>query len=565
MKKLILLSSVILTLLLAGCSGEKKEPRIIENKDGSISITRVDEDGKAIAYGKKVDGYSNVTIADLSQTSKNNPLSISLANYSDKDIYIEFNCDMKVVDKEGGKTEIIWMINEVDENFPQLYREYLNSDEWTKLEGSTYIHVGKNRQFYLSGAGMNKENLTVYLKNFRFTLQGDGIGKQKFEKKSWLEVPSLKEAYKEYFDYFGFATTYQNELVLDEVQAGLKYQVDYITMGNEFKPDFIFNWTTPRKFTDFIGEDGKAYKVPADVPRFTRSDSCLRICKENGLKMRGHTLLWHAQTPKWFFRSDWKVDGELVSPEEMNARLEWYIKTMMEHNAQWEAENNNGEHIIKVWDVVNEACSDNVTETNWVRGKETSDWTAIYGDGTYIVNAFRYANKYAPADVELVYNDYGCSSPRKRKGILKIIESIKAAPDARIDAVGMQSHVGMDTIVTGPDSFEAAIQDFVNHGLNVQITELDIGHGDKPYSPVRMKIKYKDFFKVFIANRKTADHKGVEGVSLWGLNDEGTWLNALQEYKGHTQKPLLFETKEFIAKPAFYGVLEAAEAAETAD
>ena len=59
MKKLILLSSVILALLLAGCSGEKKEPRIIENKDGSISITRVDEDGKAIAYGKKVDGSMN--------------------------------------------------------------------------------------------------------------------------------------------------------------------------------------------------------------------------------------------------------------------------------------------------------------------------------------------------------------------------------------------------------------------------------------------------------------------------------------------------------------------------
>ena len=558
MKKFLSVITALATLTLCACSGKGAEPKIIQNKDGSISITRPDEDGKAIIYGKKYDNFEKVTVVNLEQTTKNNPISISLAEYEGKDAYIEFNADMKIVNSAEEKQEIIWMINEVDENMPQIYHESIATNEWTNVSGAVYLHLGKNRSFYLSGAGLNKEGSTVYLKNFRLTLSGDGIGNVKFEKKNWLETPSLKETYKGIFDYFGLACTFNEELSKPEVQEGLKYQVDYITMGNEFKPDFIFNWQTPRQFVDFTGENGKTYKVPVRIS-YGRVNSCLLICRDNGLKMRGHVLLWHNQTPKWFFREDYKIDGDLVSADEMNARLEWYIKSVMEHVAEWEAENNNGEHIVKVWDVVNEACSDGVSDREWVRPANSSDWTAIYGDGSYIVNAFRYANKYAPADVELVYNDYGCSSPNKRKGIIKILKSIMDAPDARINAVGMQSHVGMDTKVTGPDSFESAIQDFVNLGLNVQITELDIGHGDKPYNALRMKIKYKEFFKVFIANRKTADKKGVEGVTLWGLNDEGTWLNALQEYKGHTQKPLLFETKEFIAKPAFYGVIEAAE------
>ena len=561
MKKLIFMRSAItalaLALVLTSCSG-KTEPKIIENQDGSISITRVDPDGKAVAYGKKVDGFENVSIVKLGETTKTNPINISLADYSDKDILMEFSCDMKVVDASGNDNEIIWMVNEIDENFPQLYREYLKSGEWTKVTGHTIIHLGKNRLFYLSGAGLSKENTTVYLKNFRLKLSGEGIGSQEVVQKNWLEVPSIKEAYKDYFDYFGLALTKQ-EYDSTRIREGVKYQADYVTMGNEFKPDFLFNWQQPTKFEDFTAENGQTYKVPYWLPGFNRMDECLKYSKELGLKMRGHVLLWHAQTPWWFFVDQYGEGEYYVDKDEMNARLEWYIKTVLEHVAEWEKKNNNGEHIVEIWDVVNEVCSDNVTDKNWIRGEENSEWTKVYEDGSYIVNAFRYANKYAPADVKLVYNDYGCTSPRKRKGMLKIIDSIQAAPDARIDAMGMQSHIGMDTALSGPDSFEAAIQDFVAKGLNVQITELDIGHGDKPYSSIRMKAKYKEVFEVALRNRKTANHKGVEGISIWGLNDEGTWLNALKEYEGHTQKPLLFETKEFLVKPAFYGVLEAVE------
>ena len=75
---------------------------------------------------------------------------------------------------------------------------------------------------------------------------------------------------------------------------------------------------------------------------------------------------------------------------------------------------------------------------------------------------------------------------------------------------------------------------------------------------IKQKQKYYDYFEMFIRNKKTATKKGVEGVTIWGITDNGTWLNALQQYKGHKQYPLLF-TEKFECKPAVFGIIEAAE------
>ena len=190
-----------------------------------------------------------------------------------------------------------------------------------------------------------------------------------------------------------------------------------------------------------------------------------------------------------YFMIDDIVDA--LSNDTMNARMEWYIKTVLEFVANWEKENNNGKHIIKHWDVVNEACADGATDQKWLR--EDSNWFKIYGSEEFIVNAFRYANKYAPKDVSLVYNDYSSynGSTRSANGggktnaILKVVDAIQAAPDARIDAVGMQSHVQVEyPPVSGNvnDSFEAAVKKFIAKGVNVQITELDIANAKKLYS-----------------------------------------------------------------------------------
>ena len=110
----------------------------------------------------------------------------------------------------------------------------------------------------------------------------------------------------------------------------------------------------------------------------------------------------------------------------------------------------------------------------------------------------------------------------------------------------------------GDDSYETAVKKYLAKGVDVHVTELDIGHQGK-YSAFKMKERYNEMFDVFIKNRKTADSHGISCVTIWGLNDESTWLDGQNEYKGNKQHPLLFEGRELNCKPAFYGVLEACD------
>jgi endo-1,4-beta-xylanase len=278
--------------------------------------------------------------------------------------------------------------------------------------------------------------------------------------------------------------------------------------------------------------------------------------------MRGHVLVWHSQTPVWFFRKDYKLAGSMVDKQTMNARMEWYIKTVLNHVADWEAKNNDGKHIIYAWDVVNEAASDSAAGSRFLRGSngEQSNWYAVYKDDSFIVNAFRFANKYAPADVLLSYNDYNTYSGNKTTAILKIIDDIQAAEkDAtlptRLNVLGMQSHVSMS--YPSVSSYESAVKIFLAKGLDVQVTELDIANGKDKYDAEKLKAKYKEYFTIFLNNRKGDGKNGITGVTIWGIDDATTWLNALGMYKGYRQYPLLFNA-DYTCKPAFYGVIEAA-------
>ncbi len=556
-RKLILLLSAGL-FLFSACSKKDLPERLIENEDGSVDITRIDEDGKAVRFNEKFEGAKNITKIDFASVSHANPVNVDLSYFSGKDVEITFSCEMKIVDKTGAENQILWMINEPDEKFPKLFNKKVESGKWVNVNKRLTTYLGENRSLYISGGTLNKENITCYIRNFKLHFEGDGISANAKAPQNWLEVTGVKEAYKNYFDYFGLCVSYNNSFKEDLLQQGLPKHADCVTMENEFKPDFIFGWSKPAKLTEFRGEDGKLYSVPADIPNFKQMDSILADMKRLGLKLRGHTLVWHSQTPIWFFHKNYEINGEtsFVSPNEMNARMEWYIKSVLEHVAEWEKENNNGEHMIFAWDVVNEAASDNASEANFLRDGSSSNWFAIYQNESFIVNAFRYANKYAPKDVKLVYNDYSCSSVAKNKAICKIIDAIQAAPDARIDAAGMQTHIGINDSVS---NFETAVKNFLAKGINVQITEMDVANGSSAYNAMKLKECYKNFFKMFIENRKQPGKNGIEGITLWGVRDEWTWLNSM--HKGNIQYPLLFKGEDFICKPAYFGVIEAAEEA----
>lgn len=399
------------------------------------------------------------------------------------------------------------------------------------------------------------------------------FAEQKSELVSWKDAPSLKEAYNGKIDYIGVAVPHTAWPSEEKIYSSPSYQemigrhFSSVTMENDAKPDSLlgtYYTGEPKLFEDFTDSFGNTIKVPKNKLRFITLDECLATSKKLGIKMRGHVLVWHISTPDWFFKKGYKSSENFVDKETMTARQEWYIKSVLEHIKAWEDKNNNGNRIIYCWDVVNEAASDIGTKIR----DEGSNWYSIYKSDEFIINAFRFANKYAPKDVALVYNDYNEWLQNKREMILKIIKTIQSHENddflpTRIDAVGLQSHINMTKPLR--TDYERIIKEFLKTGLDIHITELEIASLTKSdaKNPKKLKKMYNDFYKLYLKYAKTDNKNGVESVTVWGINDNFTWLNfpangQLQWLNNVFQYPLLFDENNN-AKPAFFGALEAAQ------
>ena len=497
--------------------------------------------------------------------------------YYGKTVKMDFSCEM-LIENPSDEGYLMWQVNN-GRSYPKIAECSFkkNETEYKKVSGSKEIEIANGAIFYLSNYNepadttFNNSNFKIHIKNFNLTINyteevPDGLSEEDY----WLNVPSIKEVYKNHFEHIGFAVT-ETELLNDSEKAkGLKYHATSITMGNEFKPDFIFNWglnknTATEKYTSEF--NGKIIDVPETLSGFTRTDLCLSKCKELGIKMRGHVLVWYSQTPKAFFCENYDETKSFVDKETMTARQEWYIKTVLNHVKEWENQNNNGEHIIYTWDVVNEALSDGAKTNAYLRPSSNSNWAKVYGDENYefIINAFRFANKFAPSDVALAYNDYNEASGEKFKGYLKIIDEIQKHENdtdfpTRLDIAGMQSH--NQPAYPSLTEYENAIKSFIEKGLDVQVTELDITGTAKdssyqtfnPPTDADQKKTYNAYYKLYRKYAKTEGKShGVTGVTIWGINDEDSWRAS--------GKPLLFKkiNSSYYVKDAYHGVIEAAE------
>lgn len=185
----------------------------------------------------------------------------------------------------------------------------------------------------------------------------------------------------------------------------------------------------------------------------------------------------------------------------------------------------------------------------------------------FIPLAFQYAHEADP-DAELYYNDYGMDVPGRREGVVKLVRSLKEK-GLRIDAVGMQGHMGMDY----PDirRFEESMLAFAAAGVKVMITEWDMSalptarrsanisdtvafkKSLNPYPDAlpdsvnqAWNKRMQEFFQLF---EKHADI--VERVTAWGVTDEDSWKNNFP-IRGRKDYPLLFDRnyqpKDFVRK-----------------
>ena len=265
----------------------------------------------------------------------------------------------------------------------------------------------------------------------------------------------------------------------------------------------------------------------------------LDFVKENNIKVRGHVLVWHSQTPDWFFKENFDDDGAWVSKEVMIKRLENYIKNLMQT-----LKDEYPEVEFYAWDVVNEAFSEQGTmreagSNNIVSGQ--SAWVKVFGDDSFINYAFKFARQYAPEGCKLFYNDYNEYTPAKRDGIIKKIKEL--VKEGNIDGIGMQSHIGMS--YPSIELYEEAFRKYDELGLEIHITELDIDQkSNSQESMLDLAQRYQDVFNLF----KKLVNEGVNltAVITWGISDSSSWIGGY---------PNLFDT-DYQAKDAFYAVAD---------
>lgn len=339
------------------------------------------------------------------------------------------------------------------------------------------------------------------------------------------EAKTLKEAFDG--DFKVGVTTTSGYLSEEDRVTQIKENFNSITMENEMKPESLLDWEGSEK-----SKDG----MPA-IKEETL-EKALKAAREAGIPLRGHTLVWHSQTPEWFFSKKYDPSKGYVDKATMKKRMESYIKQVLSYCKE------NYPGVVYAWDVVNEAVGD---DGNY---RTESMWYETYGDFSYITDAFTFARKYAEEGTKLFLNDYNEYMAQKRDLLYaKVVELHDAGI---LDGVGMQSHWDMD--FPSVDLFETALEKYASiDGIEIQLTEIDMHNNDDSEEGLKKQAeRYKEFFDV-ITKMKREGTANITSVTFWGLKDGESWLSGM---KGETSYPLLF-TDDMEKKPCYDSILEA--------
>ena len=374
---------------------------------------------------------------------------------------------------------------------------------------------------------------------------------------------TLKDTYREYFR-IGTAVERihdrftNNEIGNPDKEALIVKEFSSMTCANELKPAYNMGWNSPEAKEDFL---------PFVIN--PNAKVMLDFAKANGIKVRGHVMVWHSQCAQEAFCKGYRpvtipTDPEklkenprlkfferldpvcFVDRDTMLKRLESYIHSLVEYMYR-----EGFASTIYAWDVVNEAIElADKTET----GLRNSYWYQVIGDD-FIYWAFRYANEavskysaqYASAygvdagdaaalktiQPVLVYNDYNEWQPDKKAAILANLRREghghgSVIGEGLLGGIGMQGHISDNNDI---DEYIKALYEYAEAAPEVHITELDVKctctNINREYYQA---VFYKAFFERLLAAKK--DGVNLTSVTVWGLTDDNSWIRGAD--------PLLF-------------------------
>lgn len=468
--------------------------------------------------------------------------------------------------------------------------QILEAGKWTKFEGTYKIPSGAKKVVIriLEQGNWQEPGSCIMGKYYVANVSMKKITKPKPEIEE--NIPDWKASVTGSLGNGSIAGTaiMSSEISDDTLMALVKKHFNAVTFGNELKPDALFNYQIGQSVdSTTITFQGKELKVPVVNDKqenldFSRADAMLdKILEWNNanpndkIRVRGHVLVWHSQTPEWFFHEDYDVAKPYADKETMNRRLEWFIFSVFDHYFG-KAANGKYDGLFYGWDVVNEAVNGNTyrddkvisdasdTSTSDTRHGSNSMWWRVYKSNEFIINAFKYANKYAPNDVELYYNDFGETDNTKCEGIVKLINDVKSADGTRLDAFGMQAHYNVDGFSAA--QFKSVAKKYAQAAGKVQLTELDFKASStydgtaatRESEYTKMAYCHKNLYEAIKALKE--EGANVSGITVWGVIEPNSWLHSQSDLgggaSGSAQCPLLFDGN-YKAKPAYWAYVDA--------
>ncbi|MFE1645972.1 endo-1,4-beta-xylanase [Microbacterium sp. P01] len=290
------------------------------------------------------------------------------------------------------------------------------------------------------------------------------------------------------------------------------------------------------------------YDAAGEFTPNPEADTLMAYAQDNDLRVYGHTLAWHSQTPAFFFQDD---DGQPLTDGEadqqiLRDRLRTHIYSVAQHLSDTYGEFGGDTNPLVAFDVVNEVVSDG---NEYEDGLRRSEWYRILGE-EFIDLAFQYADdafngefaaEGSDRPITLIINDYNTEQTGKQARLHALVERMLAR-GVPVDGVGHQFHVSLSFPVT---ALEDAIVAFEDLPVTQAVTELDVTTGTPvtPASLIEQAYYYRDAFRAF---REHADD--LFSVTVWGLTDGRSWRSG-------SGAPLLFDDA-LQGKPAYYGAAD---------
>ncbi|MED5019602.1 endo-1,4-beta-xylanase [Paenibacillus chibensis] len=480
-----------------------------EGRAGTETLTVTNEANHTTdgSYALKVEGRT---------TTWHGP-SLRIEKYVDKGSEYKISAWVKLISPASSQLQLSTQIGTGSSaNYVALAPKTINaSDGWVQFEGTyRYNSVGD-------------EYLTIYVESSNNATASFYIDDISFEKTSAVPIEIQK-------DLTPIRTAYQNDFLIGnaisaEDLEGVRLELltmhhNVATAGNAMKPDAL--QPTKGNFT------------------FTAADAMVDKILAEGMKMHGHVLVWHQQSPAWMNTTkDAQGNTIPLKREEALANLRSHIRSVMEHF---------GNKVIS-WDVVNEAMNDNPPNpADWKASLRQSPWYQAIGPD-YLEQAFLAArevlDEHPEWNIKLYYNDYNEDNQNKAQAIYNMVKELndgyaKTHPGKRlVDGVGMQGHYNVNT---NPENVKLSLEKFISLGVEVSISELDIQAGSNYQLPEKLAnaqgYLYAQLMKIF------KDHAAsISRVTFWGMDDNTSWRAS--------SNPLLFD-KNLQAKPAYYGVID---------